>query len=574
MNKEKDKITEIQEDFQVKFEINKWEQKINSSTGKPEMIFEVDVLSEISKKKWAIFHTIEDFQNLIYNISSICLNIPEFTGFQNLAKENSSSKISEALQKFTDYIKDISYRGDVVNSRYFIEFFKLENHFENFNKFEPKIILHITDLNYEVSDIIFLEKTNILIISCATNFEGNGVMESMKFWKKKEKAGEILIYKINKNNNIINNKDKEELNNNENKEKINYINTESSYSLINSIRTDSEISFLYLSPDNKYLFSGYFNGFIEIYTITESQTDISTQVISSMVKIKVSESGNRLLGIGYNPSTKYIYTACYKENKIGVNFIDSKNMIGGLTSGDYPLAGFSYLYKNNYLDDIIVTFDVNGKLAIGNIKDGNKAIDLFFVSINQLSPISLFKVNWDYDHIYIGDKDGDLDVIKMVFGPKGDIQAQRAFSTSLIRNENKKNKITKYLLGNYPYKIKDVEYNPNKKELMVALHNGTIQIFSHFKNFAECVIFENIKYLNRIVFYKNNNILFTGGIEKDVYGYNIPAYYCTEMSRKLQNANLYNFMNDVKIMRNHVGKLNINQNESNINNSKDEEKNK
>ena len=37
------------------------------------------------------------------------------------------------------------------------------------------------------------------------------------------------------------------------------------------------------------------------------------------------------------------------------------------------------------------------------------------------------------------------------------------------------------------------------------------------------------------------------------------------MSRKLQNANLYNFMNDVKIMRNHVGKLNINQNENNIN---------
>ena len=39
MNKEKDKITEIQEDFQVKFEINKWEQKINPSSGKAEMIF-------------------------------------------------------------------------------------------------------------------------------------------------------------------------------------------------------------------------------------------------------------------------------------------------------------------------------------------------------------------------------------------------------------------------------------------------------------------------------------------------------------------------------------------------------
>ena len=550
MNKEKDKITEIQEDFQVKFEINKWEQKINPSSGKAEMIFEVDVLSEISKKKWAIFHTIEDFQNFIYNISSICLNIPEFTGFQNLNKENSSSKISEALEKFTDYIKDISYRGDIVNSRFFIEFFQLENHFENLDKFEPKVIFHLPEQKYEISDIILLEKTGILIVSCASNFEGNNVMESMKFWKKKEKAGEILIYKLNTNNILS-----------DNKENVNYVGP--SYTSINSIKTDSEISFLYLSPDNKYLFAGFFNGFIEVFAITDSQTAISTQVISSLVKIQVSQNNNRLLGIGYNPITNYIYTACYKENKIGVCFIESKNMIGSILGGDYALEGFSYLYKNNYLNDIIVTFDINGRLVIGNIKTGNKNIELLFVSNNQLSPISLFKVNWDYNHIYIGDKDGDLDVIKMVFGNKGDIQVQRAFSTSLIRNENKKNSFTKLLLGNYPYKIKDVEYNPNKKELMIALHNGTIQIYSHFKNFAECVIYENIKYLNKIIFYKNLNILFTGGAEKDVYGYYIPAYYCTEMSRKLQNANLYNFMNDAKLIRNQVGKLNINENEKN-----------
>ena len=550
MNKEKDKITEIQEDFQVKFEINKWEQKINPSSGKAEMIFEVDVLSEISKKKWAIFHTIEDFQNFIYNISSICLNIPEFTGFQNLNKENSSSKISEALEKFTDYIKDISYRGDIVNSRFFIEFFQLENHFENLDKFEPKVIFHLPEQKYEISDIILLEKTGILIVACASNFEGNNVMESMKFWKKKEKAGEILIYKLNTNNILS-----------DNKENVNYVGP--SYTSINSIKTDSEISFLYLSPDIKYLFAGFFNGFIEVFAITDSQTAISTQVISSLVKIQVSQNNNRLLGIGYNPITNYIYTACYKENKIGVCFIESKNMIGSILGGDYALEGFSYLYKNNYLNDIIVTFDINGRLVIGNIKTGNKNIELLFVSTNQLSPISLFKVNWDYNHIYIGDKDGDLDVIKMVFGNKGDIQVQRAFSTSLIRNENKKNSFTKLLLGNYPYKIKDVEYNLNKKELMIALHNATIQIYSHFKNFAECVIYENIKYLNKIIFYKNLNILFTGGAEKDVYGYYIPAYYCTEMSRKLQNANLYNFMNDAKLIRNQVGKLNINANEKN-----------
>ena len=552
MNKEKDKITEIQEDFQVKFEINKWEQKINSTTGKPEIIFEVDVVSEISKKKWSVYHTLEDFKNLIYNLSSICLNIPEFTGFQSLNKDKSSSKIIEALQNFTDFIKNISYRGDIINSRYFIDFFGLENHFENLDKFEPKPIFHIDNLNYEVSDIIFLEKTNILIISCATNFERSKI-DNMLFWKKKEKAGEILIYKLNKNSNI---------NNNKTKEKINYVNVGPSHSLINSIKTEVEISCLYLSPDNKYLISGYFDGFIEIYQISDDQSAISAQVISSLIKIQVSPSKNRIINIGFNPLTNYIYSACYKENKIGVSFIDSKNMIKSIIGGDTELVGFSYLYKNNLFNDIVITLDINGRLIIGTIKDSNKNIELLFVSPNQLPSISMFKVNWDYNHIYIGDKDGDLDVLNFIFqNNSNDIKVQRLFTTSLTKDDSNKKKITKMIFGNYPYKIKDVAFNPNKKELFIALHNGTIQIYSHFKNFAECVLYENIKYLNRIIFNKTNSILFTGGVEKDVYGYYIPAYYCTEMSRKLQNANLYNFMNDVKYIKNHVVKININNNE-------------
>ena len=552
MNKEKDKITEIQEDFQVKFEINKWELKINSTTGKPEIIFEVDVVSEISKKKWSIYHTLEDFKNLIYNLSSICLNIPEFTGFQSLNKDKSSSKIIEALQNFTDFIKNISYRGDIINSRYFIDFFGLENHFENLDKFEPKPIFHIDNLNYEVSDLIFLEKTNILIISCATNFERSKI-DNMLFWKKKEKAGEILIYKLNKNSNV---------NNNKTKEKINYVNVGPSHSLINSIKTEVEISCLYLSPDNKYLISGYFDGFIEIYQISDDQSAISAQVISSLIKIQVSQSKNRIINIGFNPLTNYIYSACYKENKIGVSFIDSKNMIKSIIGGDAELVGFSYLYKNNLLNDIVITLDINGRLIIGTIKDSNKNIELLFVSPNQLPSISMFKVNWDYNHIYIGDKDGDLDVLNFIFqNNSNDIKVQRLFTTSLTKDDSNKKKITKMIFGNYPYKIKDVAFNPNKKELFIALHNGTIQIYSHFKNFAECVLYENIKYLNRIIFNKTNSILFTGGVEKDVYGYYIPAYYCTEMSRKLQNANLYNFMNDVKYIKNHVVKININNNE-------------
>ena len=547
MNKETEKIIEIQEDFQFKFEINKWEQKINPKTGKPEMIFEVDVFSEISKKKWSLNHTLEDFRNLIYNISSICLNIPEFNGLQSLTGDQSSSKINEALQNFTDYIKSISYRGDIVNSRYFIDFFGLENHFENLDKFEPKPIFHIDNLNYEVSDIIFLEKSDILIISCATNFE-RSKMDSIKFWKKKEKAGEILIYKLNKTNktiNIINPK-----------ENVNYINVGPSHSLINSIKTETEISCLYLSPDNKYLIAGYFDGFIEIFQISDEQSAISTQVISLLVKIQISQGKNRVINIGFNPLTNYIYTACYRENTISVSFIDSKNMIKSIVGADSELVGFSYLYKNNLLNNLIITLDINGRLIIGTIRSDNTNIELLFVSLNQLTSISLFKVNWDYNHIYIGDRDGNLDVLNFIFqeNNNNDIKVQRVFTTSLNKDFSSKKKFTKILLGNYPYKIKDVAYNPNKKELFIALHNGTIQIYSHFKNFAECVLYENIQYLNRILFNKKKSLLFTGGVEKDIYGYYIPAYYCTELSRKLQNSNLYNCMNDIKLLRNNVGK--------------------
>jgi len=172
---------------------------------------------------------------------------------------------------------------------------------------------------------------------------------------------------------------------------------------------------------------GYFNGSIEIFGISDSQSEISTQVISLINRINVSQNNNKLIGKGYNPITNYIYTSCIKENKIGVSFINSKNMISNIIGGDSTLVGFSYLYKNNYLNDIIVTFDINGRLIIGNIKSSNKNIEILFVSINQLSPISLFKINWDYNQIYIGDKDGDLDVINIIFGAKGDIQAHRAF---------------------------------------------------------------------------------------------------------------------------------------------------
>ena len=123
-------ITEIKEDFKLKVEINKWEQKTNKTTGKLEVIFNIELFSEITNKKWSVFHSIQDFKELISNLSLICINLPEYPGFKNIEKEKgSSSIINKASSAILEFINNISSRSDILNSQYYIDFFKLENHF-------------------------------------------------------------------------------------------------------------------------------------------------------------------------------------------------------------------------------------------------------------------------------------------------------------------------------------------------------------------------------------------------------------------------------------------------------------
>ena len=84
-------ISEIKEDFKLKVEINKWEQKTNKATGKLEVVFNIEIFSEITNKKWSVFRSINDFKELISNLSSICINIPDYQLFKSLEKEKGSS---------------------------------------------------------------------------------------------------------------------------------------------------------------------------------------------------------------------------------------------------------------------------------------------------------------------------------------------------------------------------------------------------------------------------------------------------------------------------------------------------
>lgn len=538
------KSIEIKEDFNIKIEINKWEQKTNKETKKLEVMFNIELYSELTKKKWNVYHSIQDFNNLIATLSQYFPNFPEIPKLKPPEKENSSSIIiTKASTAIIDFINLISYRSDIINSKLYIDFFNLENHFIDYTKYEPIEKIHIKGLLYEVSDMILLEKKEILIVGCGNI--NDTVLSKMNFWKKKEKKGLVNIYKINYN---------------QEKEK--------GYYLYAQTFSESEVSCMSFIQDNNNLLVGYYNGTIEVFEIPEySENQNEIIVLVAKNNIEINNKKNRIINIGYNSSEKLYYCACYKDILIYSGKITEKTIENFFPGSDEDLCGFYYIENyNDILKDLIIEMDTFGKIYIGTINKDKNWVNYLYVLTEQMVYISLFKIDLEYNHIYIADKNGNLDILLLDIPQNINnenyssnqikVKITKILSTSL--NSSNKGKITSMITRNFPFKINDVCYNPKKKEIIIALENGTVQIFSHFKNFPEYVIYkenedkkEN-KIINKIYFSKLNSILYIGRAEKDIYVYQMPENFNSEINRRLKDSNSFMILDGSKICRNAI----------------------
>lgn len=545
-NKENIKLTnssttEIKEDFKLKIDINKWEQKTNKATKKLEVIFNVELHSELSSKKWNVFHSIQDFKDLINNLSHIFPNLSDIVpNLKPLEKElNTSSTITKASLAIVEFFKSISHRSDIINSKYYIDFFKLENHFGDLIKNEPEKKFSIDGLNYEISDMIILEKKDILIVGCSQI--NNNVLSKMNFWNKKVNKGQLNVYNINHN---------------EKKETGDY--------LFAQVDTESEISCLCATKDMQNILVGYFNGTIELFELPEHQEN-KNEIIKLIPKNKIgiNINKNRIINIGYNISENSFYCACYKDIMIYNAKILGKNLDMSLPGSDEDLCGFYYKEKFNNFNDLVLEIDIYGKIYIGTINKFKRCIDFIYVLDQKINQITLFKVDLEFNHIYVGNKSGTINIFSMEISQNennilsNNLKIKKILNTSL--NNDNKGKLTNMILRNFPNKINDICYNPKKKEIYIALDNGTIQVYSHFKNFPEFVIYEqnfdNKKEnepINKLYFSKLNSILYVGRSEKDICVYQMPDNYNSEISRRLQGTNSFEILDGNKICKNSI----------------------
>ena len=189
----------------------------------------------------------------------------------------------------------------------------------------------------------------------------------------------------------------------------------------------------------------------------------------------------------------------------------------------------------------------------------------------EINQITLFRVDLEFNYIYIGDKNGNLDIYSIeslqtnaINNESNNnsnnciIKIRKILSTSL-NNENK-GTITNIILQNYPYKINDICFNPKKKEIFIALDNGTVQILSHFKNFPEYIIYDKEQNnqnnhnknttTNKIYFSKLDSIIYIGRSDKSIYVYQMPDKYNSELNRRLQDTNNLEILNGNKSCKN------------------------
>ena len=532
---------ELKEDFKLKIEINKWEQKTNKSTKKLEVIFNIELYSELTSKKWNVYHSIQDFKEFINNLSQIFPNLldimPKISQFEK--EKSTSSMITKVSSSIIEFLSNISYRSDIINSKYYYDFFKLENHFLDFIKNEPKEKFHASELKYEVTDMILIEKKDILIVGCGQiNYN---VLSKLNFWNKKGNKGQLNIYKINYNNEMGN--------------------MDRPYS---EIETESEVSCLCVTKDEKNFLVGYFNGIIEVFEIPEYKEDTIEMIkLIPKNKIEINVNKNRIINIGYNSSENSIYCACYKEIMIYNAKLSENKLDYTFPGSDEQLCGFYYEENFNNFKDLIFEIDYYGKIYIGIINKSKKCIDFLYVLGQQMNQITSFKVDLDYNHIYVGNKNGNINIFSLEISENENEDLKKKIKIKKILDINLSNdntgKITNMILRNFPYKVNDICYNPRKKELFIALDNNTIQIFSHFKNFPEYIIYEQnqnnkseFKAINKLYFSKLNSILYIGRSEKDVYSYQLPDKYNSEISRRLQESNSFEILDGNKICQNEL----------------------
>ncbi len=215
---------------------------------------------------------------------------------------------------------------------------QLENHFADFNIFQPLLLYNIEELQNEVHHMDYDSKTSLLFVGCLNktfSAKISNYFSKIKFLssststnKSKEEKGisQLIVYNIIKNNS-----------------------GEIHLEPLHSQFFQSEISFLkyFENKDgeaNNLLVIGFSNGTIDIFKIFVNESNNETrEFIEHLSTLKVHKRA--IIGVAINFTIGYVYS-CAKENVLNISELNYQSLMRSVNISKKELNNYFYDEEN------------------------------------------------------------------------------------------------------------------------------------------------------------------------------------------------------------------------------------
>ena len=542
---DKDTGLPITSEYQLNCVIDEFKDRV---VGKEHVIFyKIEIFSSLSGKRWDLYHSFTEFNNLYLVYQKFFLNVPQID-FSKFSPKivNQPLVHREFIKKLNLFINNIIKKPALVTSPYIINFLKLQNHFDDISLYKPLLLYDSDDdrmnesvLNQNklsINAIYYLYDSKLLFIGTGLNEESmyNSMMKKInKLFKTQDPTfgtygtenqnnickGQFIIY------NIINN----------NIGEIMFVE-------LKCIDVISEIIKFDFWGERNYVTVCLKNGQILIFKIYINEPSSTTKEIIEYIGT-INEHFSLPLCCIINFKCGHIYSFGQYEKGIKItdlnyqNLVKEANILNKKSKGfvwiDYTIS-LEYIYAQDDDGSIYFIDIINDYLNPVIVQEFPKFLPNEKNSLDERDKGKIIQIKNSF-YLLIGGKDKNTKIKECIL------------SIYLIQFNNDTINLVKlrelYLGG----KISITDVNINKREdLIIAMSNGSICIFNRCYNYPEYIIDAHLKKVSGFIWIEKQKMLISCSHDKTIKVYQFPLKWPAEFIRLNKQVNDLSIIKEIK----------------------------
>ncbi len=571
-------------DYQISCLIDDYKDRV---IGKEHVIFyKIELTSSLSGKKWVIYHSFQEFNDLYLIYQKLFLDVPtiKWTNSKTIIKEPILHR--ELISQLHNFVNDLLKKPALLSSQFLVDFLELQNHFSDIGIYKPLLRY---DSNYDdmysnnlcINTVVFLEESKLLLIGTGLgkdekNVENNnndgsttskyfGFVKKIGNFFKKDKddtintcRGKFYIYNIIRNNN-----------------------GEIMVVELHCLEVISEIVKIEFWQETNVVTLGLNNGQILIFKLYIKELNISSKEIIEYIGT-INYHTTPTLSCIINVKEGYSYTFAQHETGVKICELNYQTLVK-----EFSIYNNDN-YKKNKKNKGIICVDYTISFEYIYIQDDEGTI--FFIDIIS-DPLNPFIVSY-FPKFLKGtitfDEERNTGKI---------IQIKNSYYLFVgetdLENKKKKNK---YVINIYLIYINENSYNNNetiqliklkeiylyglinitniivnnKDDIIISLSNGSICIYNHLYNMPEYIIPYHYQKLTNFIWYEKQKSIISVSLDKTIKIYQLPIKWPAEFIRKNKEINETNIIRNI-IQETKYIYYNNSSNYLNSNNNNDEE---